>query len=147
MSAPPPAAHRLAEALLRACCPRDRLEELEGDLLELFEHRSTTRGRLVAQVQYWREALGLCLRGGMARLRAVPEHQPSRSAQVFPSRVVASIAIAVPVIAMLGYDATRDMFWLFWVILCHVPHPIHFSGTWFDRRPAPSKPRQTNDRA
>jgi hypothetical protein len=53
---------RLATWLVRRCCVEGQLEELEGDLLELYERRVRCDGRAHAAARYWRDALGACVR-------------------------------------------------------------------------------------
>jgi hypothetical protein len=61
---PPP----WASALLRRCCRRDRLEEIQGDMLELYERRVAEKGRAHARLCYWRDASLVCLK--LSRLTA-----------------------------------------------------------------------------
>jgi len=49
------ASSRLADAVLRLLVPASRREEVEGDLLELFEERVRTRGAWHARVRYWHD--------------------------------------------------------------------------------------------
>ena len=48
---------RLAHRLIRSALPKDRRDDITGDLDEVFRRRSHDRGRLRARLWYWREAL------------------------------------------------------------------------------------------
>ncbi len=66
---PTPAPPRLARRLLRWRCPADQLEELEGDLEELFADWVRQSGLARARYRYWFHVLGF--------LRPVPFRQPA----------------------------------------------------------------------
>lgn len=68
MSHPRPEPPRLAISLLRVCCKRARLEEIEGDLYELFARRAARLGLRRAGQRYAIEACGVCLRQVSARV-------------------------------------------------------------------------------
>ena len=46
---------RLARVALRCVVPAARREEVEGDLLELFEERAAEYGAAHARTRYWRD--------------------------------------------------------------------------------------------
>ena len=68
MSNPRPEPPRFATSLLRVCCMRAYLEEIEGDLHELFMRRAARLGVARARRCYALEVGGVCLRQLSARV-------------------------------------------------------------------------------
>jgi hypothetical protein len=58
----------LAASLLRVCCARAYLEEIEGDLHELFTRRATRLGVAHARRRYALDVGGVCVRQLSARM-------------------------------------------------------------------------------
>src|SRR5262245_46686899 len=68
MNNPPPEPPRFAKSLLRVCCTRAYLEEIEGDLHELFTRRAAHQGVARARRRYALDVGGVCLRQLTARM-------------------------------------------------------------------------------
>lgn len=86
---------RFATSIVRACCPRERREEIEGDLLEMFTGQVEREGLARARRAYVFAAVDLCLRQlgartGRVLLRPIRPHARMR---VYPARVLASLAV------------------------------------------------------
>ena len=88
--------------LLRRYAPRDRREEIEHDLADLFEQRVLERGRLHATRRYWADVLSLRAPRERASLRAVgaaawfDTRQAIRSMRRMPAFfVLAAVTLAV----------------------------------------------------
>ena len=118
----PPAA---ATWLVRTLCPAQRLEELEGDLHELFAQRVSTLGASVARRAYWRDALGLCLHAVRLRRPArVARRQGNGGLSVLLGRILivfgaffflcASTAV---VLGLLGFVYPRAWAWALGALL------------------------------
>lgn len=69
MTEPNPELPRLASTLLRICCSAADLEQVEGDLYELFVRRAARVGAAKARRRYVLEVCSLCLRQLSARAR------------------------------------------------------------------------------
>ncbi|MBD0259676.1 MAG: ABC transporter permease, partial [Cytophagales bacterium] len=69
---------RLAEALLELCYNAHEVEEIQGDLHELFERRLALHGRRAARHGYWLDVLRFARPfGGRRRLSAPPLPAPT----------------------------------------------------------------------
>ena len=53
---------RLANALLELCFNTYEVEEIQGDLIELFDRRVAESGPAAARRQYWGTCSGSCCR-------------------------------------------------------------------------------------
>lgn len=67
----------LASRLLRRSLPRDRYDDIAGDLEELFMKRCRTQGPGEARFWYWREVLMLSVRFCVERMREATRWQPA----------------------------------------------------------------------
>jgi hypothetical protein len=63
---------RLAQRLLRVFCARARLEEIEGDLHELYARRLADSGVARARVGFVIDVFDVCVRQTIARVGRVP---------------------------------------------------------------------------
>ncbi|HKU39604.1 MAG TPA: permease prefix domain 2-containing transporter [Polyangiales bacterium] len=68
MSTHRPEPPRLAKSLLRICCTRAYLEEIEGDLHELFTRRAERQGLARARRRYALDVASVCVRQLSARV-------------------------------------------------------------------------------
>lgn len=57
-----------ATHLLRRFCPERWVEEVEGDLEEIYRHVAVHRGLNVARFTYWKEVVLFCLWHGLSRM-------------------------------------------------------------------------------
>jgi hypothetical protein len=97
MSHQRPQPPRLATSLLRVCCTRERLEEIEGDLYELFTRRVARLGSKRARQHYALDVGGVCIRQLWARV--VIALARSRRVRRIVSVIVVLVATAVVLIA------------------------------------------------
>jgi hypothetical protein len=148
----PPAA---ATWLVRSLCPAQRLEELEGDLNELFARRVSTRGASAARRAYWRDALGLCLhavhlhrRGRVARRQGVGGLRVhlGRILMLFGAFFVLCAVTAV-VCGLLGFAFPRAWGWAY-VALVLSGDPVFalltvILGLRRDKRTAPGEAKRS----
>ncbi len=72
----PPAPPKLAEQLLKAFAGRADLEDLKGDLDELYLFNRNQSGRLKADLNYWKNALSLVFSYGLKKRKKDASYTP-----------------------------------------------------------------------
>jgi hypothetical protein len=96
---------RLARWLLRVCCTRARLEEMEGDLHEIYVRTRARSGAARARPRYVLSVLDVCLRQVFARVAARVSNTSRRSGalRVYPSRIrICLVLTAALLVAIQG---------------------------------------------
>jgi hypothetical protein len=87
---------RIATRFLRACCPAERVEDLQGDLLELFVMRCERFGIEYAQRHYRLEVFGICLRQlGSRMYRSLARARRVRRILLYPLRVMSALLVGI----------------------------------------------------
>jgi putative ABC transport system permease protein len=95
MSNPTPQPPRFATALLKACCSPERLEEIEGDLCELFMRRTAREGIASARRRYTVDVCSISLRQLAVRGRRALHRPVVGAVEIYPLRAVACVAFAI----------------------------------------------------
>jgi hypothetical protein len=83
---------RLAIALLKACCSPERLEEIEGDLCELFVRQTAREGVARARRRYIIEVCSISMRQLSARACRGLRRTVIGAVEIHPLRTMASLA-------------------------------------------------------
>lgn len=90
--------------VLHACCPPERLEEIEGDLLELFTTRCERFGASYARKRYALEVCGIGLRQlGLRTHRNLG--RAARSVVVYPLRILSLLLVLM--VALIPASSTH----------------------------------------
>jgi hypothetical protein len=144
--------------LVRTLCPAQRLEELEGDLDELFAKRVSTQGASAARRAYWADALGLCLQAVRLHRRArVARRQGIGGLSVLFGRILMVFgaffflcASAAVVCGLLGFAYPRAWVWAY-VALILSGDPVLalvsvLLGLRRDRSAAPREAKHSDNR-
>jgi hypothetical protein len=133
---------RLATALLRVCCTRAQLEEIEGDLHELFTHGAARLGIAHARRRYVLDVSGVCLRqvstrvfGALARTRRV-------------RRVLGVVALLLAMIVVLIGNEQRWAIMTGYALLfgLGVLELLVYAGAVFGMLKALARPERTRSR-
>ena len=99
-----------AKRLLRRCCSRERLEEIEGDLHELYQSRRRTGDSKRADGWYAREAVALSVRQLLRRSwRAAASPRRLGALEVYPLR--AATTTLVLLLAVRAYILPTEHPW------------------------------------
>jgi hypothetical protein len=109
MSSQPP---RAATVLLKMCCSPAYLEDIEGDLHELFLRRAGRIGVARARRAYLLDVASVCVRQLAVRAAAGPRHGRLR---------VSPLGLVFVLLAVLGLSLSSDQPWsrpTGFIILC-----------------------------
>ena len=104
---------RFATALLKACCSPERLEEIEGDLCELFARHTTQVGAAQARRRYALDVCSVCLRQLAVRGRRALRRSVGGAVEVYPLRVMACLAF----VAALLMSSEQSWAFVAWQVL------------------------------
>jgi hypothetical protein len=131
----PPRPPACAAWLVRHLCVREHVEEVQGDLSELYARTAHANGLGQARLQYWREALGLCVRrsrfGARRHSLHVADFAPRAHLYWGRARITLGIigvfAAAAAVVLSLG--GSKYACWaaaLLWL----APEPVYLLYVW-----------------
>jgi hypothetical protein len=105
MMMPSPELPKLATAVLRVCCPAARLEEIEGDLHELFVRRAAHMGAARARQRYLLDVCSVSLQ----QLWSRGSRRLSRPLRVGPVRL--QLLQGMSVLSVIALLFTLDQRW------------------------------------